>query len=347
MAQGPSSGKHVRPSIYCTKSQTMAVVVNNTFLDVPSHKFLGLEESFGSERRSQSAPRTWKPVSPSTAKPKKSTQKRSLSVSSNCSTGSSFSCCSTEHSFGSSGVSSSCTSHHECLSSPVSHRSRASRSSSLDFGLSSASEHSEAEYGSPSSVCKESSSKTSTRTKLKSGAQAFKPVMAADTRMDAITYAVYLALVSSGKVKQVKVEKGTKGVSATMISAQVQGGSSATCYDTIHMTRQVLEEMTSQLNTVMLLSKRVQKDDCGYSLRSSVACVPCGEEDRVCWDLCKKGSCPRRHRCHWYHPQESDIGRIKVSIRCSDSALDDSSVEPRPASMPVVRHKISLGELVQ
>jgi hypothetical protein len=165
--------------------------------------------------------------------------------------------------------------------------------------------------------------------------------------MDAITYAVYLALVSSGKVKQVNVEKGTQGVSATMILAQVQGGSSTTCYDTIHMTRQVLEEMTTQLNTVILLSKRVQKDDCGYSLRSSVACIPCGQEERVCWDLCKKGSCSRRHNCQWYHPQESDIGRIKVSIRCSDSALDVSSADSRPASTSVVRHKISLGELVQ
>jgi hypothetical protein len=67
----------------------------------------------------------------------------------------------------------------------------------------------------------------------------------------------------------------------------------------------------------------------------------------MCWDLCKKGSCPRRHNCHWYHPQESDIGRIKVSIRHADSALDTSSAHPRPASTSVVRHNISLGELVQ
>jgi hypothetical protein len=187
-----------------------------------------------------------------------------------------------------------------------------------------------------------------TRTKLKA-APAFKPVCAADTRMDAITYAVYLALVSSGKVKHVNVKKGIQGSSATLISAQVLGGSdsSVTCYDTIHMTMQVLEEMSTRLNTVTLLSKRVQKDDCGYNLRSSVACIPCGAEDRVCWDLFKKGSCPRRHNCPWYHPQESDIGRIKVSIRGGDSALDASSADPRPASASVVRHKISLGELVQ
>jgi len=41
---------------------TMAVVVRNTFLDVPTHKFLNFEEPSSLERRSHSVPRTWKPA---------------------------------------------------------------------------------------------------------------------------------------------------------------------------------------------------------------------------------------------------------------------------------------------
>jgi hypothetical protein len=142
--------------------------------------------------------------------------------------------------------------------------------------------------------------------------------------------------------------KGIKGTSPTLISAQVQNapGSAAKCYDAVHLSRHVLEEISARLNNVILLSKRVQKEDAGYSLRSSVACIPCGAENMVCWDLFRKGCCPRRSKCQWYHPQESDIGRVKVNIRCADDVSEVSSEDKLPASSPAVRHKISLGELV-
>jgi len=185
------------------------------------------------------------------------------------------------------------------------------------------------------------------RTKLKGEAPAFQP-MPKDTRFDVVTNAIYLALASCGQTRHVKVEKGVPGASSTLISAGLQCGacSTARCYDAVHLAKQALEEVTARLDNVALFSKRVQKEDGGYSLRSSIACVPKGAEDSVCWDLFHKGNCSRRSKCQWYHPQEADIRRVKVSIKCAEEVSGVSNEEQPPAGFPVVRHKISLGELV-
>jgi len=129
--------------------------------------------------------------------------------------------------------------------------------------------------------------------------------------------------------------------------AELQKGhrDSSRCYDVVYIVRCVFEEVIASLKSVALLSKRVQKDDRGgYSLRSSVACIPADAEDRMCWDLFHKGHCPRRNACHWYHPQESDIFRVKVIIRCTEEAT--SSDNQVSTSCPTVRHTISLGDLL-
>jgi len=186
-----------------------------------------------------------------------------------------------------------------------------------------------------------------TGTRLKGESPAFQPV-SADTRLDAVTQAVYLALVASGQTHHIKIEKGQQGVSPTVVSGEMQCGqcSSSRCYDTIHLAKKALDEITARLHNVTLLSARVQKEERGYSLRSSIACVPPGAEDSMCWDVLRRGYCPRRGRCQWYHPQESDIGRFKVNIRYAEEVSEVSSEEQLPASLPAVRHKISLGELV-
>jgi len=186
------------------------------------------------------------------------------------------------------------------------------------------------------------------RTKLKGEAPAFQP-MGKDTRFEAVANAVYLVLASCGQTHSTKVEQGIQGVSSTSISAELQCGpcSTARCYEAVHLAKQALEEVTVRLDNVALLSKRVQKEDGGYSLRSSIAFVPKGMEDKMCWDLLRKGNCPRRCKCQWYHPQEADIGRVKVNIRCTEEDISGvSSQEQLQAGFPVVRHKLSLGELI-
>jgi len=185
------------------------------------------------------------------------------------------------------------------------------------------------------------------RTKLKGEAPAFQP-MPKDTRYDAVTNAVYLALASCGQTHNTKIEKGVQGLSSTLISAELQCGACSTsrCYDAVHLAKQALEEVAVRLDNVSLLSKRVQKEDGGYSLRSSIAFVPKGAEDSMCWNLFCKGSCPRKSKCQWYHPQEADIGRVKVNIRCTEEIHRVSGEDQPSARCPGARHKISLGELV-
>lgn len=185
-----------------------------------------------------------------------------------------------------------------------------------------------------------------TRTALKSEAPAFQPAPA-DERMDAVANAAFLVLLSCGQLHSIKIEKGTRGQSATLISAEMQQGprASARCYDIMHIVKQSLEAITARLPTVALVSARVQKEDCGYSLRSAIACLPDGVEDRVCWDLFRKGYCPRHKQCPWYHPRSTDMHRIKVNIKYIEKTRERSgSGEDTDSSSE--RHKLHLGELV-
>lgn len=324
-------------------------------------------------------PRTWKPVMPSKRSPK-----RTLSMSSSSSTQSGVSWCSTLDSFETLNEDAnhngsdhgadvapdafmefSCATPTSFLDSP---RDRADCSADLelssllsqgdvpemDFCQSCSTSYVETMDADTASddTADVNASNTVTSvgswTRLKGESPAYSPV-AADTRFDAVTNAVYLALVSCGHTQHAQIEKGIQGSSPTLITAELKSGScsSSRCYDAVHLARRSLDEITARLSTVGLLSKRVQKEDGGYSLRSSIAFIPTGAEDRVCWELFHKGCCPRRSKCQWYHPQESDIGRIKVSIRCAEEVIGVKGAEQFPACAQAVRHKISLGELVR
>jgi len=166
-----------------------------------------------------------------------------------------------------------------------------------------------------------------------------------DTRVDAVIKTVHQALLSSGQMCSVTLEQGPQGTSSTLILAKIQSGTrdASRCYDAVHCAIGALEDSAASVRNLFILSKRVQKDKdgSGYSLRSSVACIPEGLEDKVCWDLLQKGRCPRRSNCQWYHPQETDIHRVRVSIRCTEETEGQ-----HPAAIPVVRHTISLGDLI-
>jgi len=288
----------------------MAVVVKNTFLDVPDHKFLCFDEPCQAARRCHSVPRAWKPAS---LIPHIRSKRRSLSLVSNSSTQSDLSSCPSVESL-------------EALSS------------NADDSIRNGSEKNE--------TCDAASTETTgIRTKLKGASPAFQPIMQANTRLDAVTNAVYLALVSCGQISNIRVEQGVEGVSPTLLSAELQSGPRS-CYDAIHLARQALEAITARVDSLALLSKRVQKEDRGYSLRSSVACIPSEARNSMCWDFFNKGNCPRRCKCHWYHPEASDVERFKVVIKMPEDVAGVSSEKQLPASS-ITRQKLSLGELVQ
>jgi len=181
-------------------------------------------------------------------------------------------------------------------------------------------------------------------------APALQPGLKLDTRMDAITSCLRLVLVSCGQIRDIKMENGLSGASSVLMSAELHCGprGSSRSYEVMKLTRQALDGITSRLPTVTLLSARVQKEDCGYSLRSAIAFVPDHAQSHMCWDMFRNGHCPRRGLCRWYHPIDSDTARVKVSIRYTAEDVNDVLREEqlRP-SHSAGKCTISLGELVQ
>lgn len=52
--------------------------------------------------------------------------------------------------------------------------------------------------------------------------------------------------------------------------------------------------------------------DEGFSAR--VGCIPCEQEDSICWDTYQKGFCPRLSSCRWCHPKSSDLVTLQVFL---------------------------------
>jgi len=184
-------------------------------------------------------------------------------------------------------------------------------------------------------------------TKLKSTAPSFQPVQE-DSQMDAITSCIQLALSSCGKIHDIVNEPGLNGASSTLLTAKLNSGlNAASSYEVVQLAKQSVSAITSRIGTMSLLSARVQKEDTGYSLRCSIACVPDHAKDKMCWDMFRGGRCPRRSTCRWYHPQACDNIKVKVSIRYSEKASEVVSEDKFGPSSSTKKHKISLGELVQ
>jgi len=174
-------------------------------------------------------------------------------------------------------------------------------------------------------------------------APAIQP-MPKDARMGAVVSCLHMALVSCGRLREIKIDRDLRSTSSTWLSAELHSGPCASLrsYEVMNLVKQSLDAIIKRLHTLTLLSSRVQREDWGYSMRCSVACLPSGAEGSMCWDMFRKGHCPRHGQCRWYHPQDSDIGRLKVSVRNGEA----SNEEKLQTGSPDKKHKISLGELV-
>jgi hypothetical protein len=140
-----------------------------------------------------------------------------------------------------------------------------------------------------------------------------------DAKTDAVTSAVKSFLTACLPAHSAKVEKDmAEGSMKVLIHTEPQDGTLAIsrCYQVMQGVKQHLSGYVAHSEGLSLLSARVQKEDYGYSMRSSVACIPADKENQMCWDVLRKGSCPRRKFCQWYHPQTCDVVKFKVVIRC-------------------------------
>lgn len=180
-------------------------------------------------------------------------------------------------------------------------------------------------------------------TSLQSQALAFQPTPK-DASMNAVVSCLHMALVSCGRLRDIKIERNQHGLSSTWLSGELLGGpcAPARSYEVMILVKQSLDAIVERLRTLSLLSSRIQREDWGYSLRCSIACLPSGAEGSMCWDMFRKGHCPRHEHCQWYHPQGSDISRLKVTIKNGEA----SNEQKLQSGSPDKKHKISLGELV-
>jgi hypothetical protein len=122
------------------------------------------------------------------------------------------------------------------------------------------------------------------------------------------------ALLSCSQICKSEIREGLPGRYPLQIVASLQKGPME-AHDVMQLVRRALNDIAFKLQTASLMSSRSQKEENGYSLRAAVACLPDGEEQNVCWDMFRKGHCRRRGQCRWYHPQDRDIVKIKVSVR--------------------------------
>jgi hypothetical protein len=204
---------------------------------------------------------------------------------------------------------------------------------------------------------------SSMRTKLKYSAPAFNPMqtdsqleiaarnpfhpMKTDSKLDIAARNLYLSLVSKVQTPSAELQKGQQGISPASISIRIQEGPScfSNGYDAVLHAQRVFEEITSQSDNVKLLSNKVKEEADGYSLEAAMACLPCGAEDKFCWDLQHKGWCPRGGKCSWYHPRESDIGKINVRVRCAGHSLGILRKQPA-VNHPPGRFNLPLNALL-
>lgn len=64
--------------------------------------------------------------------------------------------------------------------------------------------------------------------------------------------------------------------------------------------------------------------DKGFSAR--VGCIPCDQEDTVCWDTYQKGFCYRLSSCRWCHPKPSDL--VTVEVVLEKPRIVDETIAP-------------------
>ena len=143
------------------------------------------------------------------------------------------------------------------------------------------------------------------------------PILASSADVDVVVNDISSALVSCGQVHKIMV-------SDLMITAEIQpwlqGKGKGLGHDIIELLKLRAEAITAHLPTLIFRSARVESriskhsEGVAFHLRLSIARVPEGAKEYVCWDMIQRGRCPQLSSCHWCHPELSNGVVIKVRI---------------------------------
>jgi hypothetical protein len=154
------------------------------------------------------------------------------------------------------------------------------------------------------------------RTKLTSKVSSFQPLRPTDTRTNAIVSAAHLVLVSCVPPHSLRVEQDLTRDSTKSIIVDLDDAPANTlpAHDILQLTKTALDSVVSRVGSASIVSSRIRKQACGYNLHATIACWPHGCGEHMCWDLMTKGSCPRRKRCRWHHPEAENTVKLNVFI---------------------------------
>lgn len=284
------------------------ITVRNTFLDLVDEASAPQEQ----KKRSLSAPRSWKPPSAESVKPRRERWADALEAEDDAST---------VDSIEDREVSSACLSSCDSDGASSEHNGE-KRVLRLDGGLSSSeSDGSASDHGGERvtlSLCDTiAAGEAPRRTKLQSKARMFEPVQALPRDMHCVLMAAHAALTSSPSVFDVHMSDGRLGGTTTIVGSYARGALQVfELVKTLSIVKMVLLDAASNSeNTYVIGYSGEPFTEIGHSgFSAKIGSVMPLQESTTCWDSYQKGFCPRQATCRWCHPQDSDLANVIVML---------------------------------
>jgi hypothetical protein len=120
----------------------------------------------------------------------------------------------------------------------------------------------------------------------------------------------------SEHVSDVQLADGTLTQTGKVVMTVSLPADVAEINDVSGMIKSTLLEAAGQSQCTYILGYATDPfddmDDGGF--RARIGCIPCEQEDSICWDTYQKGFCPRLSSCRWCHPKQSDLVTLEVVL---------------------------------
>jgi len=275
---------------------TERLVVKNTFLDVEEADESG--STCGSTRRSSSVPRTWKPFDSSPDDIQR--------------TGSTLSMGSTAASEGD--LSDGAAAALRDVETPGTADVPLGQMLRLQGTLNPEA----AEFQMPPAfeVPRTRPAGTGMAIRLNPEARAFRPMPPLAPEISSVVAAAKTALAGSPHVTDVKVTEAPLGQTTTVVADISSAAGPFAGHEALTAAKASLLGAAARSQMTYCLGYTAAPfQDCDSGFKGAIGSVPPHMQGSVCWDSYQKGFCPRRSLCRWYHPMETDLAPIRVTLR--------------------------------
>lgn len=158
--------------------------------------------------------------------------------------------------------------------------------------------------------------RTSLRTTLNRKANLFRPTLQAPpAELLGVVGAAHAALAQDVQVCRAHVMQGPMG-GVTTVVAEVWDLAAA-LDRLLDLARQAILRATDDSALAYVMSSECQpfKAFGTTGISASVAYMPLELQQKACWDMCRRGSCPRPQYCRWSHPTVHDLIQLVVVVK--------------------------------